>query len=282
MGGTNEGVAAAIFARQHCRMIALHLAGTYCRTVAASVARIRENVLDWEHLSALHASSFAACELVDADSDGWRVRLVNQGSDAPQILKLFMAPDTSGYRVVTEAGFGTGSEIRVAVTPRAAHQTDVVVDYHVPEADSDRLAMIGTAFVAIYTRLWDEDEAMMVAREAALAPRPRAPTHVDLGAEATLDLPLSFDFGSGRFRLLRHEGALIAHSVTCPHWLGPLDGAIDDDGCVTCPWHGYRFDVATGHSADGRALRLATAPVIRIENGRVIADLPRPAKPQKH
>lgn len=252
-------------------MIALRLAGNYRRRVAASVARIRENVLDWEHLPALHASSFAACELVDEDGDGWRVRLVNAGSDAPQILKLFMAPDTSGYRVVTEAGFGTGSEIRVAVTPRAAHRTDVVVDYHVLEADPERLAMIGAAFVAIYERLWDEDEAMMVAREAALAPRPKAPLEVNLGEEAALVLPLPFDLGSGRFRLLRHDGVLIAQSLVCPHWLGPLNGAVDGDGSVTCPWHGYRFDVCTGRSSDGRGLRLAPPPEIRIINGRLIA-----------
>ena len=254
-------------------MTVLHLAGTYRRSVAASVARIRENVLDWEHLPALHASSFAACELVDEDADGWRVRLVNAGSAAPQILKLFMAPDTSAYRVITEAGFATSSEIRVAVTPRDAHMTDVVVEYHVPETDPDRLAMIGTAFVAIYERLWDEDEAMMVAREAALAPRPRAPTRVDLGPEAALQLPLAFALGNGRFRLVRHDGALVAHSLTCPHWLGPLDGAIDGEGAVTCPWHGYRFDVASGRSADGRGLRLATPPHISIENGRVIASV---------
>ena len=252
-------------------MTVLHLAGTYRRSVAASVTRIRENVLDWEHLPALHASSFAACELVDSDADGWRVRLINQGSDAPQMLKLHMAPDTSGYRVVTEAGFGTCSEIRVAVTPRAEHRTDVVVDYHVPEADPDRLAMIGAAFVAIYERLWDEDEAMMVAREAALAPRARAPAEVDLGEEALLALPLAFDLGSGRFRLLRRNGALIAHSLVCPHWLGPLDASVGDDGSVTCPWHGYRFNVCTGRSSDGRGLRLKPPPQIRIINGRVIA-----------
>jgi nitrite reductase/ring-hydroxylating ferredoxin subunit len=277
MGATNEGLPWRLCSATISAMTVLHLAGTYRRSVAASVARIRENVLDWEHLPALHAASFAACELVDADSDGWRIRLVNQGSDAPQILKLYIAPDTSAYRVVTEAGFGTGSEIRVAVTPQAAHQTDVVVDYHVPEADPDRLAMIGAAFVAIYERLWDEDEAMMVAREAALAPRPKARFEVDLGEEATLVLPLAFDLGSGRFRLLRRHGALIAHSLACPHWLGPLDGAVDGDGSVTCPWHGYRFDVCTGRSSDGRGLRLAPPPHIRIDKGRVIANT-SPAK----
>ncbi len=249
----------------------LHLAGTYRRRVAASVARIRENVLDWEHLPALHGSSFAACDLIDSDADGWRVRLVNAGSTAPQVLKLVIAADTSGYRVVTEAGPGATSEIRVTVTPVAAHVTDIAVAYHVPEADPARLAMIGRGFVAIYERLWDEDEAMMVARQAALAPRTPAPTRVDLGDAATLTLPVDFDCGTGRFRLVRHGGALVAHSLTCPHWRGPLTGAIAADGSVTCPWHGYRFDVVTGCSADGRGLRLAPAPRITVENGRIMA-----------
>jgi nitrite reductase/ring-hydroxylating ferredoxin subunit len=252
-------------------MTSLHLAGTYLRDVAASLARIRENVLDWEHLPALHASSFAACELVDEDPDGWRVRLTPAGDGAAQTLKLCMAPDTSHYRVTTEAGPGAGSEIRVAVTETAPHATHVRVEYHVPVSDPTVLAMIGKAFVDIYQRLWDEDEAMMQAREAALAPPPRAPGRVDLGLESDLALPLDFDLGSGRFRLIRHQGALLAHSRVCPHWLGPLDGPPDADGCLTCTWHGYRFDAASGRSADGRALRLAPAPVICIEAGRVLA-----------
>jgi nitrite reductase/ring-hydroxylating ferredoxin subunit len=258
-------------------MAALNLAGTYVREVRASTARIRENVLDWEHLPALHASSFAACELVDSDADGWRIRLVNQPGDAgaAQVLKLCIAADTSRYCVTTESGPGAGSEIRVTVTPRGPHETGIVVEYHVPEADPARLAMIGRGFVAIYKQLWDEDEAMMLAREAALAPRPRiaVPARLDLGAEADVRaaLPLAFDFGPGRFRLVDSGGTLAAHSLTCPHWLGPLDTAVDADGCVTCPWHGYRFDVASGRSADGHGLRLAPAPAIRIENARVVA-----------
>jgi nitrite reductase/ring-hydroxylating ferredoxin subunit len=258
-------------------MTSLHLAGTYLRDVAASIARIRENVLDWEHLPALHASSFAACDLVDEDADGWRVRLTAAGGGPAQTLKLWLAPDTSQYRVLTEDGPGASSEIRVSVTETAPHAAHVRVEYHVPVSDPEVLAMIGTAFVAIYEQLWDEDEAMMQAREAALAPRPRAPDTIDLGPEAGLALPLDFDLGSGRFRLIRHDGALLAHSRICPHWLGPLDTPPDANGCLTCPWHGYRFDALTGHSADGRALRLAPPPTIRIEAGRVIAATPKRA-----
>ncbi len=257
--------------------MSIRLAGVYTREVRASLARIRENVLDWEHLPALHASSFAACELIDSDADGWRVRIVNQPGDArtAQVLKLHMAPDTSGYRVVTEQGPGTTSEIRVALTVRGPHETGIRVEYHVPETDSQRLELIGRGFVAIYERLWDEDEAMMQLREAALAPRPRGltPERLDLGPEADVRaaLPFSFDFGPNRFRLIEHDGQLIAHSTTCPHWLGPLIAPPDATGCLTCPWHGYRFNAATGRSADSRGLKLAPAPRIEIEAGSVLA-----------
>lgn len=253
----------------------LHLAGTYVRDVAASRERIRENVLDWEHLPALHAGSFAAVELIDADAAGWRIRLSGHGGGTPRVLKLDLAADTSTYRVVTETGPGAGSEIRVAVTSRGgAAAANVVVEYHVPEADPARLAAIGRGFVAVYTRLWDEDEAMMQARAAALARRvgAPAPSRLDLGAEAQVRarLPIDFDLASERFRLVDLGDGIVAHAATCPHWLGPLDAAPDGDGCVTCPWHGYRFDVRSGRSADGRGLRLARAPSIAIAGGRVL------------
>ncbi|TRW16895.1 Rieske 2Fe-2S domain-containing protein [Glacieibacterium frigidum] len=250
-------------------MAALNLAGTYVRDVRANMARIWENVLDWEHLPALHASSFAGCDLVEARADGWRIRLRGHGGPDQQ-LRLDCDFDGGQYRVTTEAGPGETSEIRVALTPTGAHATHVVVDYHVPVADPERLAMIGRGFVAAYERLWDEDEAMMRHREAALAPRARVavPERVDLGEARAGTV---FDFGPGRFRLVEMDGALVAHSVVCPHWLGPLDDAAVVDGCVTCPWHGYRFDVTTGRSADGRGLRLGPAPRIAVEDGRVVA-----------
>ena len=53
----------------------LHLAATYRREVGASVARIFENVFDWEHLPALHDTYFTAIEKLDSGDWGWRVRL---------------------------------------------------------------------------------------------------------------------------------------------------------------------------------------------------------------
>ena len=32
----------------------------------------------------------------------------------------------------------------------------------------------------------------------------------------------------------------------CPHAGGPLGKGVLENGTVTCPWHGWQFDVATG------------------------------------
>jgi nitrite reductase/ring-hydroxylating ferredoxin subunit len=250
----------------------LRLAGTYRREVKASLARIWENVFDWEHLPSLHASSFAACTLIDRGRWGWRVRLVNQPGDPARANVLEMEADKARnrYLVVTLEGPGTGSEIRVQLTPRAAHETGVLVEFHVPETDPERLSRIGARYEQVYHHLWDEDEAMMRARERALRRRTKAPAIKRLGPEAAVRAraPFTVTYAGKPVRVAVLDGALIAFAAECPHWRGPLDETpLSADGCVTCPWHGYRFDVRSGASADGRGLHLAPAPALRIIDG---------------
>ncbi len=38
----------------------------------------------------------------------------------------------------------------------------------------------------------------------------------------------------------------------CPHRGGPLsEGKVDPSGCVTCPWHDAKFELATGKPLKG-------------------------------
>ena len=89
---------------------------------------------------------------------------------------------------------------------------------------------------------------------------------VSLGpiAELRQRLPLTLEIGGTPFRILALEGGeIVAHSTVCPHWRGPLDACLPQAGILQCPWHGYRFDLRTGLSADGRFYRLA--PTVRVD-----------------
>ncbi|MCA1661294.1 MAG: Rieske (2Fe-2S) protein [Novosphingobium sp.] len=116
----------------------------------------------------------------------------------------------------------------------------------------------------------------MQARERTLARRrtpDRTTPPLDLGEERAVRgaLPVAFELGGAPFRLVDLDGALVAHSTTCPHWLGPLGDAPVIAGEVRCPWHGYRFEVAGGACRAHPELRLAPAPAIRIDGGHVVA-----------
>ncbi len=61
--------------------------------------------------------------------------------------------------------------------------------------------------------------------------------------------------------LFRTEEGFFALDNTCCHRGGPLGEGFLDGSIVTCPWHGWRFDVRTGVSPDNEAARVATHAV---------------------
>jgi len=72
--------------------------------------------------------------------------------------------------------------------------------------------------------------------------------------------------------LFNVEGRFYALDGICPHQGGPL-GKGTLAGCiVTCPWHGFQFDVTTGQHQTSRSLVHPTIPV-KVENGQVHVDL---------
>jgi len=63
---------------------------------------------------------------------------------------------------------------------------------------------------------------------------------------------------------------IYALSDVCPHAAGPLhEGAVDDELCVTCPWHGSRFRLSDGRAVHGPASAPAAVYQARVENGKV-------------
>ena len=58
--------------------------------------------------------------------------------------------------------------------------------------------------------------------------------------------------GAGPYAVGNADGALFAVTRRCRHLRADLaDGSIDDDGCLVCPWHGAKYDVATGQMTRG-------------------------------
>lgn len=64
------------------------------------------------------------------------------------------------------------------------------------------------------------------------------------------------------------NGIFYATQQACLHRQGPLSEGDITDCVVTCPWHGWEYDIITGENLLDRNAKLATYPV-RVENGDV-------------
>jgi nitrite reductase (NADH) small subunit len=74
--------------------------------------------------------------------------------------------------------------------------------------------------------------------------------------------------GEQELALFNVDGTFYATQNECLHLKGPL-GRGRLAGCVlSCPWHGWQYDVRTGENEFDRALALETFEVVA-ENGEV-------------
>ena len=74
--------------------------------------------------------------------------------------------------------------------------------------------------------------------------------------------------GERELALFNCDGAFYGTQSECLHMKGPL-GRGRLEGCVlSCPWHGWQYDVRTGENEFDRALVLETFEVV-VEDGDV-------------
>lgn len=109
---------------------------------------------------------------------------------------------------------------------------------------------------------------------AGWAPGP-AVADVPMGTMLRFDVVIGATAAPSSFLVINVAGTPAAFRNACVHQGRPLDGGRLVDGVLTCPWHGFRYDAATGECLSSPGSRLdAVACVVhsdhiwlRVSNG---------------
>ena len=64
------------------------------------------------------------------------------------------------------------------------------------------------------------------------------------------------------------NGNYYAFQNVCPHRGGPVGEGEIEGNIITCPWHGFRFDVTNGACAQNPAMKISTYEV-RVEGNDI-------------
>jgi nitrite reductase (NADH) small subunit len=74
--------------------------------------------------------------------------------------------------------------------------------------------------------------------------------------------------GEMEIALAHVNGGFFATQARCLHLKGPLGEGRLEGTVLSCPWHGWQYDVRTGENEFDRAIQLRTYEV-RVEDGEV-------------
>ncbi len=75
------------------------------------------------------------------------------------------------------------------------------------------------------------------------------------------------------YALFHRDGTIYAIDGICPHQGGPLAEGEVKGSVVTCPWHGWQFELRTGQSLLSTRVRQAVFEV-RVEGRDVLVAVP--------
>ena len=249
---------------------------SYKRQIHAPLECVWENVLDWEHLPWLHKTSFDHIELDDAGTWGWRTWSNPEHTDHVELI----VADEQRYVARSYRDGNQFSEIWTTLKGNNEH-TDIVVEFHFSDISANGTQKLGEAMTRLYTRLWDEDEVMMMQRQIRLHEQRTDGKQIIIGNEADIyerlakDEPVVFQIGKREYQIRVLDQQLVTHSTICPHSLGPLLDADITSGTIQCPWHGYKFNVTTGAcvAPDTAACKLPVSPKLIVSDGTLAAIL---------
>jgi nitrite reductase (NADH) small subunit len=89
----------------------------------------------------------------------------------------------------------------------------------------------------------------------------------------------TFEHDGRVYAVFETGGELVVTDGACPHNGGPLAEGLVRDGVVTCPWHWYSYELATGRCRTAAGYQLRRYPVVRA-GGRAFAALPPATAPR--
>jgi nitrite reductase (NADH) small subunit len=75
------------------------------------------------------------------------------------------------------------------------------------------------------------------------------------------------------FAIYNVDGRIHVIDGICPHAGGPLGKGMLRGTVVTCPWHGWQFDVSTGHHCLNDRI-CQTRYDVEIQDGKICVRLP--------
>lgn len=90
-------------------------------------------------------------------------------------------------------------------------------------------------------------------------------------AELPAGTALLVEAAGKQIALFNAGGAFYAIDNTCEHRGGPLAEGDVDGTTVTCPWHGWEYDITTGANLDDPNIKLGCYPV-KLDGDDILID----------
>ncbi len=76
-----------------------------------------------------------------------------------------------------------------------------------------------------------------------------------------------------KIALFQINGKFYAIDDMCRHRGGPLSEGSLDGNVITCPWHGFAFDITNGNCVTNSALKQTSYPV-QVKGDEILIEIP--------
>ena len=171
-----------------------------------------------------------------------------QGHEGDIELVSIRLPDTVEVRLVGACSHCPASQLTLS------EAVETAIKRHCPEIEH----VVEVAY-----------QPVAISSETPLEPDWRLVTSLaEIPEQGVLDLKLE-----GHKLLLSRQGETVTcfHNA-CSHLGVPIDGGECEDGILTCPYHGFQFELGTGNCLTAPAVPLRPYPV-KVNNGQVFVQL---------